>query len=90
MDKILPNQSNIAKEIEQLNKHNKRIMIFNYAIDVLMIIVGISVLIMIWLNINNMMQRKAYDEGYERGYEQSSWDYTDYRVIQLEKELPNA
>lgn len=81
MEQIIPNKSfNLDRELEQLRKENKRIMVMDYITNALMFIVGIGVIILIWSQLNTFMADRAYNEGYERGYEQSQWDYIDEKI----------
>lgn len=78
-------------KLTNLNKHIKRITILDKVTGVLAVIALIGTIIITWTSLNNMMYKRAYDDGYERGYEQASWDYidreinsSDYGTIRLE------
>ena len=69
MERIIPNKlTNLDEELEKAIKLNKKSIKLNYVIDIIVIILGISALIMVWMNINNMMAAKAYDEGWNNGF----------------------
>ena len=68
MKAILPNNE-MGGEERKLRNHQKRIIILEYVSDILMIVVGISVLIMVWTAINKQMSEKAYDKGYDTGFD---------------------
>lgn len=78
MEQIIP--TNLDKELEQLRKHIKRIKILDNVTNIAMIIVAISATIAIWVTLNQRMGNQAWQEGYDRGYEQSQWDYIDRKI----------
>ena len=78
MEQIIP--TNLDNELEQLRKHIKRIKILDDVANIAMIIVAISATIAIWVTLNQRMGNQAWQEGYDRGYEQSQWDYIDRKI----------
>ena len=78
MEQIIP--TNLDNELEQLRKHIKRIKILDNVTNIAMIIVAISATIAIWITLNQRMGNQAWQEGYDRGYEQSQWDYIDRKI----------
>lgn len=74
MEQIIPNKlTNLEKEIKRINR-------LEYITNVVMIIVGISATIAIWTTLNQNMSNQIWQEGYERGYEQSQWDTIDREI----------
>lgn len=78
MEQIIP--TNLDNELEQLRKHIKRIKILDNIANIAIIIVAISATIAIWITLNQRMGNQAWQEGYDRGYEQSQWDFIDREI----------
>lgn len=63
MEQIIPNQlANLEKEIKRVNR-------LEYIANVIMIIVGISATIAIWVTLNQNMSNQAYEKGYNEGFD---------------------
>lgn len=71
MYKILPDA--------EKERQKKKTMLDNIA-DIMLIILATSALIAIWVMFNQRMGNQAWQEGYDRGYEQSQWDYIDREI----------
>ena len=78
MEQIFP--TNLSNELKQLEKRIKRAKILDNVTNIVLIIVAISATIAIWITLNQRMGNQAWQEGYDRGYEQSQWDYIDRKI----------
>lgn len=71
MDKILPGAE---------KKHQKKSAMLENIENIMLIILAASAIVTIWTMFNQRMSNQAWQEGYDRGYEQSQWDYIDRKI----------
>lgn len=81
MKQIMPNKEfNLDDEVERLREHSIRRNRMEIAINILIILILSSLLITIWATHNQRMSNQAWQEGYDRGYEQAQWDFIDREI----------
>ena len=81
MEKIIPNElTNVEKEIRETRKQFKRARQLENVANIVLIVLGITATIAVWTIFNQRMGNQAWQEGYDRGYEQSQWDFIDREI----------
>lgn len=71
---------NLDNEVEKWSKHANRMNKIEIVINILIIIVLSSLFIIVWSSHNQKMGNQAWQEGYDRGYEQAQWDFIDREI----------